>query len=124
MRYVALLIALLVPVTAEGQVVGLKQVAGPKITTTETEGGTYIRAVRPESVSDTIRVWVEHITPTSAPDYQSARKADLVVWCYPSKWPAPNHVLPNVSGKIAVVRQNDVYWVISEQSIWWDRLVR
>jgi hypothetical protein len=125
MRYVALFIAaLLLPMAAEGQAVGLKQVAGPQITTTEIEGGTYIRAVRLARVSDTLWVWVQHVTPSTPPDTVSASHADLVVWCHPDLYPHPRHALPNAKGRVALLREGPILWVVEEGSDEWQRYVK
>jgi len=115
MRYLALLFVLLVPLPAEGQavsaqLVSFKKVAGPEITKTDIRSGMYIRAVRPSRMSDTLRVWIEHATPGSKPNYQSARTADIIVWCHPDIHPHPNHLFPDASGQI--------YFYQSERNIW------
>jgi len=123
MRYLALLLAFLVPLSAEGQAVALKQVGGPKITTTKIQGGTYIRATRLQAVRDTLWVWVQHVTPQTPPDTTSADQADLVVWCYPGLYAHPQHALPDADGRIALLREEDVLWIVEEGSDEWRQYV-
>jgi hypothetical protein len=120
-----LIVALLflAPAIASAQLMSFKKVAGPPISKLGSSSGDYFLSTF-KSNGDTLLVWMQHVTKGRRPNYNAARHADVVIWCYPNKWPVPNHVLPNIRGKIAVVRQNDVYWVIPEQSIWWERLVR
>ena len=55
---------------------------------------------------DTLRAWVEHASKWDRPDYQSANKADIVIWCHPDRWPHENHVLPNAKGVIVAIASN------------------
>jgi hypothetical protein len=123
MRYVALLIvALLLPMVAEGQVTSLRQVAGPDIQQEGSADGAYIRAV-PSGERDTLWVWVQHVTRGHPPDRASAAAADLVVWCHPDMYPSKKHILPGHDGRIAIVQQGDRLWIVPEGTVFWDRHV-
>ena len=44
--------------------------------------------------SDTLRVWAERTTPEVGPSRKAAQEADLVVWCYPGRYPDQRHLFP------------------------------
>lgn len=61
--------------------------------------------------ADTLWTWVQHVGPDAEPDYESARHAGLVIWCHPDRYPHPNHVLPEATGKIEIARSGAQLWV-------------
>ena len=66
----------------------------------EHRNGIYL-PVRPIGTRDTLLMWVQGVSRSRGPDYEAARHADVVVWCYPSKYPDTRHPLPN-AGVVAV----------------------
>jgi len=71
----------------------------------EGEGfGTYKLATG----GDTLSAWIEHASLSDAPNRNRARRADMVVWCYPQRHSHPNHIFPEAEGKIYSVRVGDM----------------
>lgn len=71
---------------------------------------------------DTFRVWVQHVNDENlGPDWQRAREADKVLWCYPDKYRTPKHIFPHAEGKVyAAWRLKDgkgIVWFMTEHGI-------
>lgn len=115
LRRIAVTLALcfLAPTIAAAQV-PLKVVDGPapeRVPTMLERGGAYV-TVYHQNRADTLRAWVQHVTTTHrTPDYDRAEEADLVIWCYPDRYPHPNHVMPNAEGRLKIMRSGDQLWV-------------
>lgn len=108
---------------AQSQVTSLRQVGGPDVQQEGSADGTYIRATRSGAESDTLWVWIQHVTSSHPPDWESASAADLVVWCHPDTYPSDKHILPNHHGRIAIVQQGERLWIVPEGTKFWVRHV-
>lgn len=108
-----LLLSLLLAIPVSGQV-PLKVLDGPaldRVPTMLERGGAYV-TVYHQNRGDTLRAWVQHVTTTHVtPDYGRAEEADLVIWCYPGRYPHPNHVMPDAEGRLEIMRSGDQLWV-------------
>lgn len=121
-RFYAALLCSFWVVSACGQPVHFSQVGGPKLTESFPNHGAYVVLVPPAAPADTLWVWVEHVAPGHPPDTQSARQADRVIWCYPQKFPHPNHVLKEAEGLIVIAYWDGYLWVMSKRR--YDRIFR
>jgi hypothetical protein len=94
----------------------MKQLGGPNLSDVlyDNSSGTYI-PVYNFAEEDTVWAWVEHVEEGTKPDLESAKRADLVIWCYPQQNPHWKHVSPKGRGKIYIVRQGDLFWVTDEK---------
>jgi len=98
---------------AQGQVHTYEHVGGhwlPDLLQAHDQG-QYV-AVRPIGRADTLLLWIEGTTLKQGPSRHAAQVADLVAWCYPSKYPDSRHVLPNAR-RLVVVREryNGKSWI-------------
>jgi hypothetical protein len=111
MRYAAFLFAaLLFTAPADGQR-AFQYLGGPPIETLRNTPGTYV-LMRDIRTRDTLLTWVQHVEPGARlPDSQSAKHADMVVWCHPDAHPHDRHVLPDAEGDIYFYARRDTVWV-------------
>jgi len=68
--------------------------------------GHFIRAVpfkAHASNPDTLQIYVQGVVKGQVrPNRKKAAKADLVIWCFPTRYPHPNHIFPEAEGRIYV----------------------
>ena len=80
--------------------------------------GHFIRAVPFKAhglEADTLQIYVQGVVKGRVrPNRRKAAKADLVIWCFPSHYPHPNHVFPNAKGRVYVVENGDQITVATE----------
>lgn len=104
---------LLVAVCAGASAQGYRDLAGREgyaEVLTEEGRGMYTRLYRPAH-ADTVWAWIEHVGPEDPPNYDAAGHADIVIWCYPGRYPHENHALPEAKGQIRVIRDRSYIWL-------------
>lgn len=82
--------------------------------------GHFIRAVPFKahgSEADTLQIYIQGVVKGRIrPDRRKASKADMVIWCFPSHYPHPNHVFPEAKGRVYIKedRNQDTFVVVTE----------
>jgi hypothetical protein len=56
-------------------------------------------------------MWIQGVSKESPPDREASRLADVVVWCYPQKYPDERHPLPDAKGIVAISLKDDLITV-------------
>lgn len=53
---------------------------------------------------DTLNVWVQHLPENGSgrPNTQMVKRADIVVWCFPRRYPHEKHIFPDAKGLVCV----------------------
>jgi len=113
--FLLLFLSLLAP-TAGAQVTSYT-LAGGEVDEETIANGQYLPIVQRQ---DTLLLWIESVTKEDPPSREKARAADIVVWCYPDRYPDPRHPLPGA--EIVVVRQSAGRLIFAEQGILPSRL--
>jgi len=103
--------------TASAQMQGpYEQLGGQDVSTAlhNADSGVYL-PLYDLAEQDTVWAWVEHVREGEKPDYDSAARADVVMWCYPQEHPYPTHVAPETSGKIFVRQRGSTIWITDDR---------
>lgn len=98
-----ILVALLLwPAGASGQSIPTQRVHNFEVLRGEMDrqalaqhNGGAMLTVRDIMRRDTLRLWVQPVTPNSPPEWVRAKSADRVAWCYADAYPDPRHLLPD-----------------------------
>lgn len=88
-------------------------VSGPPIEKLRKTSGQFIQ-LQPFGKTDTLLTWVEHLDPVGdSPDYRAAAKADLVIWCYPERYPSDKHVFSDAEGRVYLQKGEKSLWAVA-----------
>ena len=74
--------------------------------------GQMLRVTAPGT--DTLQVYIEHVTPHEGPDRKVAEGADRVAWCYPQKYRDDRHLMDYAEGRIIMLRRDGMVAFMTE----------
>lgn len=105
----------------QAQPVAIDPIQDQNISEWPADHARFVEAYVP-SKKDTLLLWFEHTEIDTKPDYESAEKADIVVWCHGNQWPHRNHIFGSRAGRVATARQGGILWVVREGTPSWGAL--